>query len=430
LNALFKIPSEKCQITLKKNIYICELQIYKMFSYKDLIYIILIIETILFAFQLITFKNSPSQSNKILGILMLFFTAYFSIIFLYNRGLYDYAIYGQYFIMPVFLSITPFYYIYIQSNTTENYRFTKKSLLHYTPAFLILLFNLIFYSFLTGNEKLLLVSKGLKGGTSGGSMLKLNLMIELVSLGIYYIQLISYVIGMIFLLKKHSQNIKNYFSYQQNISLNWLKIFVTFIMINALLEIFIAFTSFSGLFSHLELIYYCFIIFLISFLGLFGIKQTDIYTGNIKEKITLSDKITFTGQENFLSNDANIEVKTNTPHVSEDDQVILAGRIIELIEKNKLYLNNKLSVYDIANDLETNISYISLTINNQFKKNFRNFINEYRVAEAIRLLTNSQYNNLSIEGIAQNSGFVSMSTFRSSFLKITQKNPSDFRKLS
>ncbi len=401
-----------------------------MYSYKDVIYIILIIETILFAFQLITFKNSLSGSNRILGVLMFFLSTFFSITLLYNRGLYNFAIYGQYLIMPLFLSITPFYYIYVQSNTIESFKFTKKRLLHYTPAFFIFLVNLIFYSLLSNDEKLLMVSKGLKGGSSGGLLLKFNLWIDLVSLGIYYIQLISYVIGMFILLKRHTQNIKNYFSYHQNISLNWLKIFVMFILIDALLEIFIAFTSLSGLYISLEPIYYCILIFMISFLGLFGTKQTDIYNRSIKEKIIFSNDTISAIKEEEQPNEAFIQAKTIIHTVSEEDQLILSKKIVELIEQNKLYLNSKLSVYDIANELKTNISYISLTINNQFKKNFRNFINEYRVAEAKRLLSDPQYNNLSIEGIAQNSGFVSMSTFRSSFLKITQKNPSDFRKLT
>jgi AraC-like DNA-binding protein len=401
-----------------------------MFEYKEVIYIILIIETLLFAFQLITLKNSPSLSNRILGVLMFILSGFFSITLLYTRGLYDIAIYGQYLIMPIFLSVTPFYYIYVQSNTIENFRFTKKSLLHYLPAFLILSINLIFYSLLSYDEKLLLVSKGLKGGSSGGLLLKFNLMIDLVSLAIYYLQLISYFVGMIILLKKHSRKIINYFSYHQNISLNWLKVFITFMLINALLEIFIAFSSFSGLFNSLEPLYYCILIFMISFLGLFGIKQTDIYTGNIKEKSILPDNPIPITKAISISEVEDGQIKTHAFLVSEEEQVILSKKIIELIEKNKLYLNSKLSVYDIANELGTNISYISVSINNQLKMNFRNLINEYRVAEAKRLLSDPQYNNLSIEGIAQNSGFVSMSTFRSSFLKITNKKPSDFRNLT
>jgi YesN/AraC family two-component response regulator len=90
-------------------------------------------------------------------------------------------------------------------------------------------------------------------------------------------------------------------------------------------------------------------------------------------------------------------------------------------------LNNNLSVYDIAHELKTNKSYISFSINNILKKNFRNFVNEYRIQEAQKLLLDPKFDNLSIEGIAQTVGYISKSTFNTSFQKYTGKKPSDFR---
>lgn len=363
---------------------------------------------------------------------MLFLAMFLASSLFIKLGLLNVAIYSNYLVMPLFLAINPFYFLYVKSLTQPNYKFSKKSLIHFIPAFATFAFNIIFYTPLPSDLKILFITKGIRTLANEDFFLKINILVDFGALGIYYLQLITYVIMMILLLKKHTQKIKNYFSYEQNISLNWLKIFVLIVIINALLEVFIVvYSIYLPLPAIFVLIYYLILLLLINFLGYFGLKQTDIYIGNIK---TSSRNYAAVIENNKVENEEKAEIidddsEINTLHfaISEEEQKRIVEAVISLMENQKVYLNNKLSVYDIANELKTNKSYISFSINNILKKNFRNFVNEYRIQEAQKLLLDPKFDNLSIEGIAQNVGYISKSTFNTSFQKYTGKKPSDFR---
>ena len=102
--------------------------------------------------------------------------------------------------------------------------------------------------------------------------------------------------------------------------------------------------------------------------------------------------------------------------------------IVSLMEGKKHYLNPQFTIGDCAKELETNRKYISQIINENFKTNFNNFINEYRVKEVRRYLINPEYDNYSLNGIASMSGFHSKTTFNAAFKKFTGITPSYFKK--
>ena len=347
-------------------------------------------------------------------------------------GLFDIAIYTNYLVMPLFLAINPFYFLYVKSLTQPNYKFSRKSLIHFIPSIAVLAFNFIFYSLLPEDLKLIFITKGIKTIASESIILQLNIFVDFLAFGIYYIQLALYVILMLVQLNKHTQKIKNYFSYEQNISLNWLKIFVLIVIINAVLEVFIiVYSIYLPLPRPFVLVYYLILLLLVTFLGYFGLKQTDIYIGNIKtSNVLLNDSkeiIKAVEEEKIETSDDDSEISTLHSLIPPEEQKRIVDAVISLMETKKIYLNNNLSVYDIAHELKTNKSYISFSINNILKKNFRNFVNEYRIKEAQKLLLDPKFDNLSIEGIAQTVGYISKSTFNTSFQKYTGKKPSDFR---
>ena len=112
----------------------------------------------------------------------------------------------------------------------------------------------------------------------------------------------------------------------------------------------------------------------------------------------------------------------------EDDQeVALKDRAVALVESEKLYANQEISIYDLATALNTNSKYLSQAINRQLKKSFIVFINEYRIEEAKKMLLSDEYKHLTIEGIGQVAGFKSKSAFNSAFKKMTGTTPSAFR---
>jgi YesN/AraC family two-component response regulator len=106
--------------------------------------------------------------------------------------------------------------------------------------------------------------------------------------------------------------------------------------------------------------------------------------------------------------------------------------IMEVVERQmseeKLYTDTTLSLDSLAQKLDIKRHYLSEAINRCTKKSFNTFINEYRIKEAIRLLSKSDAKNFSIDQIAFDSGFNNRISFHRVFKKITGLSPTEFRK--
>jgi AraC-like DNA-binding protein len=63
---------------------------------------------------------------------------------------------------------------------------------------------------------------------------------------------------------------------------------------------------------------------------------------------------------------------------------------------------------------------------NQLGKNFYDFINHYRVAEAQLLLVDPRYRHLTHLAVAEEAGFNSKATFNAVFKKQTGQTPSEY----
>jgi AraC-like DNA-binding protein len=118
--------------------------------------------------------------------------------------------------------------------------------------------------------------------------------------------------------------------------------------------------------------------------------------------------------------------KYATSLLSDETNSILYDNLLKLIEQERMYLNNKLTIEDVAKKLNTNRTYLSQIINEKTNTNFNNFINKYRIQEAQICLLNDEIKSYNIEGIAQSVGFSSKSTFNGAFKKYTGLTPSEY----
>ncbi|PCJ24691.1 MAG: hypothetical protein COA97_09295 [Flavobacteriales bacterium] len=120
------------------------------------------------------------------------------------------------------------------------------------------------------------------------------------------------------------------------------------------------------------------------------------------------------------------EIKYTGSAMNSDQEEELFNLIIDAFDNKKVYLQQDLSVTSLADKLKTNKTYVSQVINERFNQNFSTFINDYRIKEARRLLSEKENWNLTIEAIANNVGFKSKSAFNTAFKKFTGITPSYF----
>jgi AraC-like DNA-binding protein len=69
---------------------------------------------------------------------------------------------------------------------------------------------------------------------------------------------------------------------------------------------------------------------------------------------------------------------------------------------------------------------LSEIINTEFKKNFNDFVNGYRVKAFKTMLKNGKHKQLSLLGVAFECGFNSKATFNRVFKKLTNLSPTQY----
>jgi AraC-like DNA-binding protein len=103
-------------------------------------------------------------------------------------------------------------------------------------------------------------------------------------------------------------------------------------------------------------------------------------------------------------------------------------RLVETMEKEKLYLDGDLTLQKLAERLSIHPHHLSQVINERLNQNFFDFINSYRVEEAKKRLVDPSEKHFSIIAIAGEVGFNSKSAFNSVFKKYVNMTPSEWRK--
>ena len=117
-------------------------------------------------------------------------------------------------------------------------------------------------------------------------------------------------------------------------------------------------------------------------------------------------------------------VESEPEELKLQQEAAFAERMYLLFEKEHVYLNPRLRLSELAMLLGTNRTYLSQYFNQNCESTFYDFVNDYRIHHA-KLLLHSTDDTL--ETIAMNSGFNSLSTFRRAFVQREGMSPIEFR---
>lgn len=104
----------------------------------------------------------------------------------------------------------------------------------------------------------------------------------------------------------------------------------------------------------------------------------------------------------------------------------IISRLERLMELERLYVDDDLSLERLATILEITPRQLSELLNNVIGTDFRSFLNRYRIIEARRLLLESP--GRSIISIGFDVGFNSKASFNRNFKEITGQTPAEFRR--
>jgi AraC-like DNA-binding protein len=363
-------------------------------------------------------KKENVVANRLLITLLVFITLSLSLNYLYSTGLIN-----RYPHLIGLDNTTPFLfppliYFYIKVLVAKQHRFRSIDLLHLLPFAIYFLYVLFTFYLKSGEYKLEFLNQirnvGIPLDLTISSFLKI-------------VQAVVYLIFAFRIIQKHRENLKQQFSYTENISLTWLKVITMSMMtiyLIHLIGLIIPFLFDQVDLGFVEQIMELFNVVFIYIMAYYGVQQPQIFKKWHLDTPTPSPSLQpITPQKEEVSSEDKKYAKSLL--TSEESKRILK-RLQDYMASEQPYLQNQLTIKELADSLKISPKYLSQVINEQLGLNFFNFINQYRVEEVKKRLTDKKYEHLSMLGIALDCGFNSKSSFNSVFKSQTGLTPSGY----
>ena len=118
-------------------------------------------------------------------------------------------------------------------------------------------------------------------------------------------------------------------------------------------------------------------------------------------------------------------------NLDEYGKNVLIERIRQVFDSPELFCSDDFSLEKLSEEVGSNSRYVSQTINEVLCTNFSTLLNNSRVKEACRRLSDTDvYGNMTLEAIAQSVGFKSRSHFCRIFKNATGLTPSNYQHIA
>ncbi len=117
------------------------------------------------------------------------------------------------------------------------------------------------------------------------------------------------------------------------------------------------------------------------------------------------------------------EAYSATPEVSGEDEAVAAG-LDRLIRERRLYADTGLNLGKLARRMGLPARAVSHAVNRVHGMSVSQYVNNFRVAEACRLLAET---DMPVTRIVFEAGFMTKSNFNREFLRVTGMNPTRWR---
>jgi AraC-like DNA-binding protein len=363
------------------------------------------------AFWAVVLITSPKKRNlpkHFLGVFMLTaFLVYFSHMLYFKQQFNAYLL-----IDPVYmfasLAVYPMYFWYIRLLTAET-RINYKNLWLLTPAAFFSVLTLVVYLFMNEAEKneylrYFLIERIRFSALSQGPKIQAALFIA--GRFVFSVQIVLFLYFGRKLVIQYNKRIANFYSNLENKTIIWVKNLLYSFVATSIMSLIFNVIGRSVFVQHSGWLLLPSLIFsvLLFFIGFQGHLQNH----TVKE----------------LREDESREQTVNLKAWNSEQ---LKGKLLDLFEKEKVYKDANLKITYVSSRLNTNRTYISKLINQEFQVTFNDFVNRYRVDEAKSMLENDPDQRFSLNYIYETAGFGSLSSFIRIFKEVTGKTPGQFR---
>lgn len=233
---------------------------------------------------------------------------------------------------------------------------------------------------------------------------------------------------------KHHQFITSNYSYYENIDVSW----VAVSSIVYFISLFVYFFAFDNTTWLSEALYNVFSICLWTFLFVYARRHRVLKLINKKEtmenKTNMTETVKPEQEEQLGISDGDTYCLEGNQEALKEDfyesrDKVLGEKLRIKMEVEKVFLNPKLTLGDLAASILTNKTYLSQYINNTLHTTFYDYINRYRIEEACRIIElMPTEGRKSMSTVSKMSGFCSLATFNRYFVKVIGVSPKNYYK--
>lgn len=158
--------------------------------------------------------------------------------------------------------------------------------------------------------------------------------------------------------------------------------------------------------------------------GLFIIIMAFLY---IRKRNRLFREIVRQNREHYKIEE-NHEEAPSVNIMSKDKADEIYDRIKEETEKNEIWRSPNVTRESLADKVGCNRTYLTEVIKLKTGKSYSQYMNQFRIKEALRLLSNPELYKINLQELAKEAGFTSFSNFHSLFKQSVGMSPSAYIK--
>jgi AraC-like DNA-binding protein len=362
-----------------------------------------ILQCIILAGILILYKKENKIANVSIGLVVLICSLHFLWPLIIDTNIADIFRWSFFFPYSYLLAIGPLLLLYTKSLSIHGFQFQRKDWILFLPVLAEVLLQLFFIILSIRREELFYEVPGFL----------VFRMVEFTAAGI---SIFIYGKRAIAILQKHELWVADNFSDKKNITLSWLHRLIRYlrILLTAWLIFELSFLVFQYFQLHFIPVYLLLYVLLI-------VMTYSCYWIGIQAMIKSEVLIRKTAM------DLPTEITSSYSKLSQSVLSEHAKLIAVVMENERLYLEESLSLRMLASRLKLDPNLVSHVLNTIVGKSFYDYVNEFRVNEVKRKIQDPSYSHLKIVELAFESGFNSKATFNRVFKKVTGKSPSEYR---
>lgn len=228
----------------------------------------------------------------------------------------------------------------------------------------------------------------------------------------------SVLVKGIHLVRIYQKKLANNFSYRTEKELAWLKELLVILLITTVLWAWIV--PLSSLFTNWRISAYW--IWMLQSIIIFYFA----FKAHLQPDIFYSFALASSYEDNIQAIEKQSTKEEAIPIITQDTALILA--IEQAMQVQKMYRQPKLSLQEMANELNISARVLSQTINIHYQYSFSDFINTHRINEVKERILRKDDEQFTLLAIALDAGFNSKSSFNLMFKKIVGTTPQEFKK--